>query len=128
MRRRGGAIVFLHHWPCWGRESRARQAAFEITARYCSKEMEDYGQCVASNPASWQKDCHQLKTSVAQCTSSQGGCTAKHVRAQQAWDHHRHRFTCRQPPLSRTCRRWMMCNLTSCQHWKQKQMAVEQLV
>ncbi|XP_041032907.1 coiled-coil-helix-coiled-coil-helix domain-containing protein 5 isoform X6 [Carcharodon carcharias] len=71
MRRRGGAIVFLHHWPCWGRESRARQAAFEITARYCSKEMEDYGQCVASNPASWQKDCHQLKTSVAQCTSSQ---------------------------------------------------------
>ncbi|XP_041032905.1 coiled-coil-helix-coiled-coil-helix domain-containing protein 5 isoform X4 [Carcharodon carcharias] len=46
------------------------QAAFEITARYCSKEMEDYGQCVASNPASWQKDCHQLKTSVAQCTSS----------------------------------------------------------
>ncbi|XP_041032904.1 coiled-coil-helix-coiled-coil-helix domain-containing protein 5 isoform X3 [Carcharodon carcharias] len=52
------------------RSEEPMQAAFEITARYCSKEMEDYGQCVASNPASWQKDCHQLKTSVAQCTSS----------------------------------------------------------
>ncbi|XP_060710962.1 coiled-coil-helix-coiled-coil-helix domain-containing protein 5 [Hemiscyllium ocellatum] len=46
------------------------QAAFEITTRYCSKEMEAYGQCVASNPSTWQVDCHQLKTSVAQCTSS----------------------------------------------------------
>ncbi|XP_069783694.1 coiled-coil-helix-coiled-coil-helix domain-containing protein 5 [Narcine bancroftii] len=46
------------------------QAAFEITARYCSKEIEAYGQCVTLNPSSWQKDCHQLKTTVAQCTSS----------------------------------------------------------
>ncbi|GCB65033.1 hypothetical protein scyTo_0014844 [Scyliorhinus torazame] len=48
----------------------AMQAAFEITTRYCSKEMEAYGQCVGSNPSSWQTDCHQLKTRVAQCTSS----------------------------------------------------------
>ncbi|XP_078285544.1 coiled-coil-helix-coiled-coil-helix domain-containing protein 5 isoform X1 [Rhinoraja longicauda] len=46
------------------------QAAFEITARYCSKEMEAYGECVALNPSTWQKDCDQLKTTVAQCTSS----------------------------------------------------------
>ncbi|MBN3284746.1 CHCH5 protein, partial [Polyodon spathula] len=47
-----------------------RQAAMEITAKYCRKEMEDYGMCVASNPSSWQQDCHQLKVKVAHCTSS----------------------------------------------------------
>lgn len=41
-----------------------------MTARYCSKEMEAYGECVASKPLSWQEDCHQLKASVARCTSS----------------------------------------------------------
>ncbi|XP_069460124.1 coiled-coil-helix-coiled-coil-helix domain-containing protein 5 isoform X1 [Ambystoma mexicanum] len=46
------------------------QAAMEITARYCSKEMEQYGECVASKPSSWQEDCHTFKVSVAQCTSS----------------------------------------------------------
>ncbi|MGH0154351.1 UNVERIFIED_CONTAM: hypothetical protein FKN15_029010 [Acipenser sinensis] len=47
-----------------------RQAAMEITAKYCRKEMEDYGMCVASNPSSWQQDCYQLKVKVAHCTSS----------------------------------------------------------
>ncbi|XP_036409415.1 coiled-coil-helix-coiled-coil-helix domain-containing protein 5 [Megalops cyprinoides] len=46
------------------------QAAMEITVRYCRKEMEDYGMCVASNPSSWQQQCQELKMKVAQCTSS----------------------------------------------------------
>ncbi|XP_043940712.1 coiled-coil-helix-coiled-coil-helix domain-containing protein 5 [Protopterus annectens] len=46
------------------------QAALEVTARYCRKEVEEYGQCVASNPSSWQQECHSLKVKVAQCTSS----------------------------------------------------------
>ncbi|XP_069051816.1 coiled-coil-helix-coiled-coil-helix domain-containing protein 5 isoform X1 [Lepisosteus oculatus] len=46
------------------------QAAMEITARYCRREMEEYGMCVASNPSSWQQECHALKMKVAQCTSS----------------------------------------------------------
>nr|XP_057906284.1 coiled-coil-helix-coiled-coil-helix domain-containing protein 5 isoform X1 [Doryrhamphus excisus] len=45
-------------------------AAFNITARYCHKEMEAYGSCVASNPSTWQETCHELKMKVAQCTSS----------------------------------------------------------
>uniref|UniRef100_H3B880 IMS import disulfide relay-system CHCH-CHCH-like Cx9C domain-containing protein n=1 Tax=Latimeria chalumnae TaxID=7897 RepID=H3B880_LATCH len=47
-----------------------RQAALEITAKYCRKEMDDYGECVASNPSTWQRQCHELKMKVAQCTSS----------------------------------------------------------
>ncbi|XP_061011313.1 coiled-coil-helix-coiled-coil-helix domain-containing protein 5 isoform X4 [Dama dama] len=47
------------------------QAALEITARYCSRELEQYGQCVAAKPESWQRDCHHLKMSIAQCTSAQ---------------------------------------------------------
>lgn len=47
-----------------------RQAALEITARYCGRELEQYGQCVAAKPESWQRDCHHLKMSIAQCTSS----------------------------------------------------------
>ncbi|KAG5832776.1 coiled-coil-helix-coiled-coil-helix domain-containing protein 5 [Anguilla rostrata] len=46
------------------------QVAMEITARHCRREMEDYGTCVASNPSSWQQQCHDLKLKVAQCTSS----------------------------------------------------------
>lgn len=48
-----------------------RQAALEVTARYCSRELDQYGQCVAAKPESWQRDCHHLKMSIAQCTSSQ---------------------------------------------------------
>ncbi|KAI4550158.1 hypothetical protein MJT46_018884 [Ovis ammon polii x Ovis aries] len=47
-----------------------RQAALEITARYCGRELEQYGQCVAAKPESWQRDCHHLKMSIAQCTSA----------------------------------------------------------
>nr|XP_034957548.1 coiled-coil-helix-coiled-coil-helix domain-containing protein 5 isoform X3 [Zootoca vivipara] len=47
-----------------------RQAALEVTARHCRKEAEQYGQCVAANPSSWQQDCHQLKLEMAKCTSS----------------------------------------------------------
>uniref|UniRef100_A0A8D1P3W1 Coiled-coil-helix-coiled-coil-helix domain containing 5 n=1 Tax=Sus scrofa TaxID=9823 RepID=A0A8D1P3W1_PIG len=47
-----------------------RQAALEVTARYCSRELEQYGQCVAAKPESWQRDCHHLKMSISQCTSS----------------------------------------------------------
>ncbi|XP_060026027.1 coiled-coil-helix-coiled-coil-helix domain-containing protein 5 isoform X2 [Lagenorhynchus albirostris] len=47
------------------------QAALEITARYCGRELEQYGQCVAAKPESWQRDCHHLKMSIAQCTSAQ---------------------------------------------------------
>ncbi|XP_025209856.1 coiled-coil-helix-coiled-coil-helix domain-containing protein 5 isoform X3 [Theropithecus gelada] len=47
------------------------QAALEVTARYCGRELEQYGQCVAAKPESWQRDCHYLKMSIAQCTSSQ---------------------------------------------------------
>ncbi|XP_017557062.1 coiled-coil-helix-coiled-coil-helix domain-containing protein 5 isoform X1 [Pygocentrus nattereri] len=46
------------------------QAAMEITAKYCQKEMEEYGACVASHPAEWQQQCQHLKVKVAQCTSS----------------------------------------------------------
>ncbi|GAB5569834.1 coiled-coil-helix-coiled-coil-helix domain-containing protein 5 [Prionailurus iriomotensis] len=46
------------------------QAALEVTARYCGRELEQYGQCVAAKPESWQRDCHHLKMSIAQCTSS----------------------------------------------------------
>ncbi|XP_014647100.1 PREDICTED: coiled-coil-helix-coiled-coil-helix domain-containing protein 5 isoform X1 [Ceratotherium simum simum] len=47
------------------------QAALEVTARYCGRELEQYGQCVAAKPESWQRDCHHLKMSIARCTSSQ---------------------------------------------------------
>ncbi|GAB1286883.1 Coiled-coil-helix-coiled-coil-helix domain-containing protein 5 [Apodemus speciosus] len=46
------------------------QAALEVTARYCSRELEQYGQCVAAKPESWHRDCHYLKMSIARCTSS----------------------------------------------------------
>ncbi|KAI3359716.1 hypothetical protein L3Q82_014092, partial [Scortum barcoo] len=46
------------------------QAAMDITVKYCHKEMEAYGSCVASNPSTWQHKCHELKIKVAQCTSS----------------------------------------------------------
>ncbi|XP_059892823.1 coiled-coil-helix-coiled-coil-helix domain-containing protein 5 [Gadus macrocephalus] len=46
------------------------QAAMNITAKYCQKEMEEYGSCVASNPSTWQHHCHELKMKVANCTSS----------------------------------------------------------
>ncbi|KAK9407447.1 coiled-coil-helix-coiled-coil-helix domain-containing protein 5 [Crotalus adamanteus] len=46
------------------------QAALEVTLRYCHKETEQYGRCVAANPSSWQQDCHQLKLDMAKCTSS----------------------------------------------------------
>lgn len=52
-----------------------RQAAMDITAKFCQKEMEEYGACVASNPSTWQEQCHHLKVKVAQCTSSQYVCT-----------------------------------------------------
>lgn len=48
-----------------------RQAAMDIAAKYCHKEMEAYGSCVASSPSTWQHNCHELKMKVAQCTSSQ---------------------------------------------------------
>ncbi|KAM6179341.1 coiled-coil-helix-coiled-coil-helix domain-containing protein 5 isoform 2-T2 [Erethizon dorsatum] len=47
------------------------QAALEITARYCGRELDQYGQCVAAKPESWQRDCHYLKMSIARCTSAQ---------------------------------------------------------
>ncbi|KAI9539366.1 hypothetical protein NQZ68_005446 [Dissostichus eleginoides] len=50
--------------------SLGKQAAMDITAKYCNKEMEAYGSCVASNPSTWQSKCHELKINVAQCTSS----------------------------------------------------------
>ncbi|XP_053708390.1 coiled-coil-helix-coiled-coil-helix domain-containing protein 5 [Synchiropus splendidus] len=46
------------------------QAAMDITAKYCGKEIEAYGACVAANPSSWQQQCHHLKMKVSQCTSS----------------------------------------------------------
>uniref|UniRef100_A0A3B5K335 IMS import disulfide relay-system CHCH-CHCH-like Cx9C domain-containing protein n=1 Tax=Takifugu rubripes TaxID=31033 RepID=A0A3B5K335_TAKRU len=46
------------------------QAAIDITTKYCQKDMEAYGSCVASNPSTWQQRCHELKMKVAQCTSS----------------------------------------------------------
>ncbi|KAK1785546.1 hypothetical protein P4O66_018913, partial [Electrophorus voltai] len=49
----------------------SREAAMNITAKYCRAEVEEYGGCVASNPSAWQKQCEHLKLKVAQCTSSQ---------------------------------------------------------
>uniref|UniRef100_A0A4W5MFH7 IMS import disulfide relay-system CHCH-CHCH-like Cx9C domain-containing protein n=1 Tax=Hucho hucho TaxID=62062 RepID=A0A4W5MFH7_9TELE len=46
------------------------QVAMDITTKYCHKEMESYGQCVASHPSTWQQHCQDLKMKVAQCTSS----------------------------------------------------------
>lgn len=42
-----------------------------ITTKYCQKELDEYGACVVSHPASWQEKCVDLKLRVAQCTSSQ---------------------------------------------------------
>nr|KAF6267040.1 coiled-coil-helix-coiled-coil-helix domain containing 5 [Myotis myotis] len=47
------------------------QAALEVTARHCGRELDQYGQCVAAKPESWQRDCHHLKMSIARCTSNQ---------------------------------------------------------
>ncbi len=58
------SLIYIHPLPF-------RQAAMDITAKYCQKEMEAYGSCVASNPSTWQHTCHELKMKVAQCTSSQ---------------------------------------------------------
>ncbi|KAK7175244.1 hypothetical protein R3I93_002214 [Phoxinus phoxinus] len=41
-----------------------------ITAKYCQKELEEYGGCVVSHPESWQEKCLDLKLKVAKCTSS----------------------------------------------------------
>ncbi|KAM6294094.1 coiled-coil-helix-coiled-coil-helix domain-containing protein 5 [Aegotheles albertisi] len=49
---------------------RRRDAALEITARYCRNEMEQYGRCVAASPASWQRDCHRLRLSIARCAAA----------------------------------------------------------
>ncbi|XP_027993757.1 coiled-coil-helix-coiled-coil-helix domain-containing protein 5 [Eptesicus fuscus] len=46
------------------------QAALEVTARHCGRELDQYGQCVAAKPESWQRDCHHLKMSIARCTSN----------------------------------------------------------
>ncbi|XP_038626832.1 coiled-coil-helix-coiled-coil-helix domain-containing protein 5 isoform X2 [Tachyglossus aculeatus] len=35
--------------------------------------MERYSRCVAARPETWQRDCHYLKMSIAQCTSSHTG-------------------------------------------------------
>nr|KAF6446263.1 coiled-coil-helix-coiled-coil-helix domain containing 5 [Rousettus aegyptiacus] len=83
------------------------QAALEITARHCGRELDQYGQCVAAKPESWQRDCHHLKMSIARCTSSHrsslssygplspphlksqvpipGNCSPLHVRSCQAF-------------------------------------------
>ncbi|KAM8793869.1 coiled-coil-helix-coiled-coil-helix domain-containing protein 5 [Eudromia elegans] len=50
--------------------SSRRQAALEVTARYCGSEMEQYGRCVAASPASWQRDCHALRLSMARCAAA----------------------------------------------------------
>ncbi|KFR04356.1 Coiled-coil-helix-coiled-coil-helix domain-containing protein 5, partial [Nipponia nippon] len=47
-----------------------REAALEITARYCRSEMEQYGRCVAASPASWQRDCHRLRLSMSRCAAA----------------------------------------------------------
>ncbi|XP_057256479.1 coiled-coil-helix-coiled-coil-helix domain-containing protein 5-like, partial [Pezoporus wallicus] len=46
-----------------------REAALEITARYCRSELEQYGRCVAASPASWQRDCHRLRLSMSRCAA-----------------------------------------------------------
>ncbi|XP_059390212.1 coiled-coil-helix-coiled-coil-helix domain-containing protein 5 [Carassius carassius] len=46
------------------------EAALAITTKYCQKELDEYGACVVSHPASWQEKCVELKLRVAQCTSS----------------------------------------------------------
>uniref|UniRef100_A0A3P9JY40 IMS import disulfide relay-system CHCH-CHCH-like Cx9C domain-containing protein n=2 Tax=Oryzias latipes TaxID=8090 RepID=A0A3P9JY40_ORYLA len=46
------------------------QAAMDISAKYCQKELESYGSCVSSNPSTWQQKCHELKMKVAHCTAS----------------------------------------------------------
>ncbi|XP_061212508.1 coiled-coil-helix-coiled-coil-helix domain-containing protein 5 [Neopsephotus bourkii] len=46
------------------------EAALEVTARYCRPQMEQYGQCVAKSPASWQRDCHQLRMSMSRCAAA----------------------------------------------------------
>ncbi|XP_024245732.1 coiled-coil-helix-coiled-coil-helix domain-containing protein 5 isoform X1 [Oncorhynchus tshawytscha] len=51
---------YLHH----------KHVAMDITTKYCHKEMESYGQCVAAHPSTWQQHCQELKMKVAQCTSS----------------------------------------------------------
>lgn len=63
---KGGAHLSLSP-----RHRLSMQAALEVTARYCGRELDQYGQCVAAKPESWQRDCHHFKMSIARCTSSQ---------------------------------------------------------
>ncbi|TRY56744.1 hypothetical protein DNTS_004716 [Danionella cerebrum] len=50
---------------------RLKEAAMAIVSRFCQKELDEYGGCVAAHPESWQEKCADLKLKVAQCTSSQ---------------------------------------------------------
>ncbi|XP_019369373.1 PREDICTED: coiled-coil-helix-coiled-coil-helix domain-containing protein 5 [Gavialis gangeticus] len=45
-------------------------AALEVAARYCGREMDLYGQCVAARPASWQQDCSDLRRDMARCAAA----------------------------------------------------------
>ncbi|XP_069737688.1 coiled-coil-helix-coiled-coil-helix domain-containing protein 5 [Phaenicophaeus curvirostris] len=46
------------------------EAALEVTARYCRKEMEEYGRCVAASPATWQSDCERLRLGISRCAAA----------------------------------------------------------
>ncbi|XP_066233826.1 coiled-coil-helix-coiled-coil-helix domain-containing protein 5 [Saccopteryx leptura] len=59
-----------YSWTNFPRTSLEMQAALEVTARHCGRELDRYGQCVAAKPESWQRDCHHLKMSIARCTSN----------------------------------------------------------
>ncbi|XP_021481576.2 coiled-coil-helix-coiled-coil-helix domain-containing protein 5, partial [Oncorhynchus mykiss] len=63
-------IVYAYLRNCSACPSSSRQVAMDITTKCCHKEMESYGQCVASHPSTWQQHCQDLKMKVAQCTSS----------------------------------------------------------
>ncbi|CAJ1075260.1 coiled-coil-helix-coiled-coil-helix domain-containing protein 5 [Xyrichtys novacula] len=84
------------------------QAAMDITARYCHKEMEAYGSCVASNPSTWQEKCHDLKMKVAQCTSShpviqkiRQDCSKQFVEFEQCLRENQHQPTSCSPHVAR---------------------------
>ena len=48
-----------------------REAVVSLVLKYCGKELEEYGTCVASNPENWQNKCKELGEKASACSSGQ---------------------------------------------------------
>lgn len=48
-----------------------REAVVSLVLKYCGKELEEYGNCVASYPEDWQNKCKDLGEAASACSSTQ---------------------------------------------------------